>query len=63
MEIWAIYYKLTVSELLFIFFVIFQTLISPCQVVGNGRSIAHFPHHFMHSPHAFTCNLSCVDEV
>ena len=63
MELLAIYYKLIVLEPLFFFFVIFQIILSPRQVVVNERSIAHFSHHFKFSPHASTCNLSCVDEV
>ena len=62
MELLAIYYKLIVLEPL-IFFVIFQIILSPRQVVVNERSIAHFFRHFRHFSHAFTCNLSCVDEV
>ena len=63
MELLAIYYKLIVLEQLFFFFVLFQIVLSPRQVVVNERSIAHFSHHFNYSPHAFTCNLSCVDKV
>ena len=64
MELLAIYYKLIVLEpLFFFFFVLFQIILSPRQVVVNERSIAHFSHHFKYSPHAFTCNLSCVDKV
>ena len=63
MELLAIYYKLIVLEPLFFFFVIFQTILSPRQVVVKERSIAHFSHRFKYSPHASTCNLSCVDEV
>ena len=62
MELLAIYYKLIVLESLF-FFMIFQTILSPRQVVVNERSIAHFSRNFRYSPHASTCNLSCVDEV
>ena len=63
MEVLAIYYKLIVLEPLFFIFVIFQIILSSRQVVVNERSIAHFSHHFKYSPHASTCNLSCVDEV
>ena len=63
MELLAIYYKLIVLEPLFFFFVLFQIILSPRQVVVNERSIAHFSHHFKYSPHAFTCNLSCVEKV
>ena len=63
MELLAIYYKLIVLEPLFFIFVIFQIILSPRQVVVNERSLAHFSHHFKYSPHAFTCNLSCVDEI
>ena len=63
MELLAIYYKLIVLEPLFFFFVIFQSILSPRQVVVKERSIAHFSHHFKYSPHASTCNVSCVDEV
>ena len=62
MELLAIYYKLIVLEPLF-FFVIFQSNLSPPQVVLKERSIAHFSRHFKYSSHASTCNLSCVDEV
>ena len=62
MEFLAIYYKLIVLEPLF-FFVIFQNILSPRQVVVKERSIAHFSRHFKCSSHASTCNLSCVDEV
>ena len=63
MELLAIYYKLMVLEPLIFIFVIFQIILSPRQVVVNERSIAHFSHHFKYSPHASTCNLSCVDEI
>ena len=63
MELLAIYYKLIILEPLFFIFVIFQIILSPRQVVVNERSIAHFSFHFKYSPHASTCNLSCVDEV
>ena len=63
MELLAIYYKLIVLEPLFFFFVFFQIILSQRQVVVNERSIAHFSHHFKYSPHASTCNLSCVDEI
>ena len=62
MEFLAIYYKLIVLESLF-FFCDFQIILSPRQVVVNERSLAHFSRHFKYSSHAFTCNLSCVDEV
>ena len=62
MELFVIYYKLIVLEPL-LFFVIFQSISSPRQVVVNERSIAHFSRQFEYSPHASTCNLSCVDEV
>ena len=62
MELLAIYYKLIVLEPL-LFFVIFQIILSPRQVVVNERFIAHFFRHFKCSPHASTYNLSCVDEV
>ena len=63
MDLLAIYYKLMVLEPLFFIFVIFQIILSPRQVVVNERSIAHFSHLFKYSPHASTCNLSCVDEI
>ena len=62
MELLAIYYKLIVLEPL-LFFMIFQIILSPRQVVLNERSIAHFFRHFKYSPHASTCNLRCVDQV
>ena len=43
MELLAIYYKLIVLEPLFFFFVLFQIILSPRQVVVNECSIAHFP--------------------
>ena len=62
MELLAIYYKLIVLGPLF-FFMIFKIILSPRHFVVNKRSIAHFSRHFKYSPHASTCNLSCVDEV
>ena len=53
MEFLAIYYKLIVLEPLF-FFVIFQIILSPRQVVVKERSIAHFSRHFKCSSHAST---------
>ena len=62
MELLAIYYKLIVLKSLS-FFCDFQNVLSPRQVVVNERSLAHFSRYFKYSPHAPTCNLSCVDEV
>ena len=63
MELLAINYKLIVLDSLFFFFVIFQIILTPRQVVVNERSLAHFSRQFKHSSHASTCNLCCVDEV
>ena len=63
MELLAIYYKLIVLEPLFFFFVSFQIILSPRQVVVKERYIAHFSRQFKYSSHASTCNLSCLDEV